>query len=1046
MPAQTNPVVPFQKGQQVFNKANPSERGYYTGNYQEIPGITLVEIQFNDGSKKSLALNAVEVIDLASTSSLKEQLKAEYFGGKTDLRRLITYEKLKGTLHEVIYSMEAAQIDFYPYQFKPVLKFINSPTERLVLADEVGLGKTIESGLIWMEMQARHQSSRLLVVCPKILAEKWKDELKTKFLLDARIVDFNAFRDEIDELKKNGPQHPFVLIGTYTGLRPPKEERNNLKRPPEDTPSKSKKAQLLRELRHWPEDHYPFDMVIFDEAHYMRNQATTTFHLGECLSSNARSVLCVSATPVNNTNIDLHSLLRLIDEEFFATQSVFDELIDVNRPTVQLGNALTQSTIDETVITHAVSEMAKSQYINRSPLFEKLLEVLSHLSESAYKDKKQLALCQDMAEKLNLLGNYVNRTRRLQVQENRPIRTPIVLSIEYTSQEEALYKAILKLVRLKCRLNNQPFHVFQVMTLQLMAASCLPMLADRILHEDLNADDNLLQEAMGTELPEKNQQAISRDDILGLRHLVNYDFKKHDSKFNKLLELIHGKLRDEKIIIFSFYRSTLAYLRDRLSSAGERVTSIHGGIKTEDRWKEIDRFKDPAGPRILLASEVGSEGIDLQFCRVVVNYDLPWNPMRVEQRIGRIDRVGQKANQLSIVNFKIQGTIEERLFEKLYQKLDQFSNSLGDLDAVIGEEIKKLTIDLLSNDLTPQQEAAKIDQAGQVIENQAVTIQNLINNAPALVALSDYVQKKVEEDRNKGRYLQAKELESYLVDFFDRNFKGTEIGYNDPKPNCFRLRLSEEARMSLLGFISNDRTISARPLRHKEIKFSFDREVIKRLPSALRSSVHFINHLSPLIRWMTKVNQDRDHEFHKLSALKLKAGPLPVGEYLYRIERWKMQGLSNFEKLAYGIIPIQNGNPLSEDNAELIFQKILMESENWSYRSYDANLMLEKYDQLKSEMSKWFAEALSQFKAENDSSYQIKTTRVENIYSRRIQAHEDRLTTLIQRGREERYIKGAETRLRNTQETMASILQKLKGKSILLPERGGIATGIISVE
>jgi hypothetical protein len=94
--------------------------------------------------------------------------------------------------------------------------------------------------------------------------------------------------------------------------------------------------------------------------------------------------------------------------------------------------------------------------------------------------------------------------------------------------------------------------------------------------------------------------------------------------------------------------------------------------------------------------------------------------MRVEQRIGRIDRVGQKAKQLSIVNFKIQGTIEERLFEKLYQKLDQFSNSLGDLDAVIGEEIKKLTIDLLSDDLTPQQEVARIDQAGQVIENQAV--------------------------------------------------------------------------------------------------------------------------------------------------------------------------------------------------------------------------------------------------------------------------------------------------------------------------------------
>ena len=113
--------------------------------------------------------------------------------------------------------MEAAQIDFYPYQFKPVLKFINSPTERMIIADEVGLGKTIESALIWMELQARRQAERLLVVCPKTLAEKWREELRTKFLLDARVVGFLDLEREIRELKSMGPGLPLVLIATYTG-------------------------------------------------------------------------------------------------------------------------------------------------------------------------------------------------------------------------------------------------------------------------------------------------------------------------------------------------------------------------------------------------------------------------------------------------------------------------------------------------------------------------------------------------------------------------------------------------------------------------------------------------------------------------------------------------------------------------------------------------------------------------------------------------------------------------------------------------------------
>jgi len=163
---------------------------------------------------------------------------------------------------------------------------------------------------------------------------------------------------------------------------------------------------------------------------------------------------------------------------------------------------------------------------------------------------------------------------------------------------------------------------------------------------------------------------------------------------------------------------------------------------------------------------VGSEGIDLQFCRVLVNYDLPWNPMRIEQRIGRIDRVGQEAKRLSIVNFKVKDTVEERLYERLHEKLEKYMNSLGDLEAVIGKEVQLLTVELLSKELTPEQEAQLMEATEKAIEGQLLQIQALEESGDALIALSDYVQRKIEEDREKGRYLLPEELEAYLTDFF----------------------------------------------------------------------------------------------------------------------------------------------------------------------------------------------------------------------------------------------------------------------------------------
>ncbi len=1040
----SNNEIPFSVDDWVIDRNNPGQLGQYTGHWRKAGPHIMVQLSFPGGSFTFRPLACLEAMQRPVTETMEDRLKAGYFGKLRDLQRLITYEKLKGVLHEVIYSMEAAQIDFYPYQFKPVLKFINSPTERLIIADEVGLGKTIESALIWIELQARRQAKRLLVVCPKILADKWRDELRIKFLLDARIVDFSGLRQEINYLKTEGPEHSFVLIATYTGLRPPKEELSLLKEPPNDKVKNSPKTKFLQEIRHWQLGFDPLDLVIFDEAHYMRNPVTTTFHLGESFAETAGAVLCVSATPVNNSNVDLHSLLRLTDESFFETQGMFEELLKANRPTVQAWNALSKIPLDRLLLESAVKGMSTSPFIKKSPLFKQFLEKLENLNPD---DKAQLAKCQDLAEKLNLLGSYVNRTRRVQVKENRPLRDAMVLPVDYSNEEMQLYQAILQLVRARCRKENRTFHVFQILGLQLRAASCLPVLANEIRDGRFGNPEDLFSEAIGEELYDGLNNDGPDEEMNGpeIKRLLSYDFEQHDSKYRQLVKMLKELVPNEKVLIFAYYRPTLAYLQHRLTEDGISVTMIHGGIPNERRWEEIERFKDSRGPRVLLSSEVGSEGIDLQFCRVMANYDLPWNPMRVEQRIGRIDRVGQKAKKLSIVNFKVRNTIEERLYDRLHAKLERFANSLGDLESVIGKEVQGLTVALLSKELAPEEEIELMEQSERVIEERLLQIQALEESGDALIALSDFVQRKIEEDREKGRYLQPDELEDYLTDFFEREFQGCEIYYNTPVDGCFKIRLNNEAHGALSNFIRDDKSLSARPFRGREFNITFRREVRQRLPLSQQRSVHFINHLSPLIRWITKINKEGAYSFFDVSALIIEYPSLPPGDYCYRIERWKLQGLSNRETLAYGIGNLLDGSIYPEDKSEVIVQHLLRQGKDWEYVDCDNDALLSTHSALESNLADRFDIAVTDFEAENETAYQIKKQRVGSIFDRRIEQDKKRLSTLLEANRDPRVIRMTEGRLQAGIRNKEQRLRELEEKAKIDMEQAQVAAGIFRV-
>ncbi len=295
---------PEQPGQDVRMRANPGRRGKTTGKVRRTGTRTLVEVQFGPAEKIYKPKNLLE--PCSDEESIEELLRQGRFGGPDDLRRILTFEKIKGQLTNVFYSMESSQTDFYAHQFKPVLKFLDSPVGRILIADEVGLGKTIEAMYIWKELQTRADARRLLIVCPAMLRQKWKDDLAQRFNIFAKIVDARDLLSRTKLCLETQRNQSFACIASLEGLRP----SGNW----EDSSAKNTRAEFARLLDANPagDDFGLFDLAIIDEAHYLRNAATASNRVGQLIRDASHHLLLLTATPVQIDSSNLYQLLRLI--------------------------------------------------------------------------------------------------------------------------------------------------------------------------------------------------------------------------------------------------------------------------------------------------------------------------------------------------------------------------------------------------------------------------------------------------------------------------------------------------------------------------------------------------------------------------------------------------------------------------------------------------------------------------------------------------------------------------------------------------------------
>lgn len=734
----------FNIGDSVIDLTS-ERKGTIVKVYPPKRGLQMYDVTF-DGSSTPEKVMAESLMADCNITDPIERCRMGMYGSFAEFSKINTTFKISNSNNSSISSLKASRTLFRAYQFKPLLKFLNSDNKRLLIADEVGLGKTIEAGHIMLELKARNRLKNVLIVCPKSLQEKWRDELHEKFGLDFRICE--SYKDFIESFRSGDGNFKYIVnydkVRDYKGSEP---KSNNL-------------IAFLEEAKKH------FSLVLCDEAHKLRNN-TTLWHRGiRKILRMSESAVFLTATPIMISQENLFNLLNLLDEERFNNYIQFENALRENQPFLDaLSDIRSKMTLPEVADKLLNQEIytaytpndpnsgrrhVVADYFKDVPLFIRMIDMMKHEEDThALRAKIQ----QDLTT-MNPMNNIFSRTRKRDVttEWTQAKREPHTEIIDLTPKERALFDAIIELYEE----DNTEINWYGEETLsagaQLGLISKKRQIASSV-YGYLNTFDDLMN-GIDRYKDERDQKV----DILRL--IIKRVFEE-------------GGIR--KIIIFANFKKTLLYLKIRLEKMGYHCALIHGQIK--NREDELKKFKNDPNVEILLSSEVGGEGLDLQFCSSMVNYDLPWNPMVVEQRIGRIDRFGQKSEVVNIYNLVISKSIQEEIYKRLLERIGIFRNSIGDLEAILDATLEKdlglpydnlqewynsLEKELFCNKLTEEERDKKIDEIAQAIENEKINLKKIEEGLTNTLTNDFYFKSEIDRIVNNNAYVTGAELANYF--------------------------------------------------------------------------------------------------------------------------------------------------------------------------------------------------------------------------------------------------------------------------------------------
>ena len=980
-------------GDKVRLIASPERVGIMGNEYEGSERRRRVLVTFLDGSEKFCLMGALEKIPNGPQSPYEMIIKGR-FGGVRHLRGAITYYRLSGRLANLIYSLNTTNTQFLAYQFKPVLKFLESPNGSILIADEVGLGKTIEAGLIWSEARARHDARRLLVICPAMLKEKWKIELSNRFGIKSDIVSAGELCKRLENVQYS-PYESFALIVGIQGIRPPKDWDITELNKQSDT------ARLARFLQSKHLEDALLDMVIIDEAHVLKNQATASHQIVKLIRQVTHNMVMLSATPIQLHNRDLFNLINLLDSDAFPYEQSFESLLKDNKPLIKLRDFILRKGVSQKFFLDSIKEIQTKKMFSGN---EQLSYFTNNIpNEEFLSSPKGRAEIADQLDKINPLGNILTRTRKQDVHENRIERVPKVIKARMTEIEYDFYQTVTNKVRQFCqKASISEGFMLTIPQRQIsssMVAACrgwLKRLSNEELEElnyelidNYDGEDELDQSPMGTLI----QQLVSITKSVADEKLLY----QNDSKYKALhvnLKKYWKEYPDKKIVLFSFYRNTLHYLSERLAQDGFDSIVVHGGMNKHDIIRE---FESPNGPRILLSSEVAAEGVDLQFCSLLINYDLPWNPAKIEQRIGRIDRIGQQEKKILIWNFIYENTIDDRVYDRLLSRLDTFSQALGSMGEILGNQIRRLSYDLLSHNLTVEQEEKQIEAVQIAIANNLIQQEQLEEDSANLIAHGEFIQNKVRAARELGRYIRGEDLRSYVIDFLLKNYPGTRVVADDVNSLKMKLHLSVQAQLDFSAYLerygyrgltqilSSDLPViffdnQLNPVNHDEERIGQDHPLVRFITERYKS-LDLNDTFYPVVALLWKrTSFDKDPDFQ-------------AGDYVYIVCRWAVTGVRIIEKLVYICQRLSDGVVIEDEIAESLVNSAALNATDWDGASsiLQLNQVASIYDNLLEYLDEKFYDFKEGNKRENSDRIQLMINLLIQRKSEKTKAVQDRI-------------------------------------------------------
>ncbi len=523
-------------------------------------------------------------------------------------------------------------VELLEHQLRTARTVLRRLRGRALLCDEVGLGKTIEAGIILDELVVRGLARRVLILTPPSLVEQWQGEMRRKFGLDFIVHDDPVFREQG---AKAWAMHDHIIASYHTAKREPH------------------RAAILRS---------EWDLVIVDEVHHFRNRSTLLWQMASELRR--KYILLLTATPVQNDLEELFNLVTLLQPGLLSTARSFQR-----------------------------------QFV----------------------DRRDKLMPRNVDQLHQLLAEVMVRNRRSTVGLALTRRIAKTHVVTLSAPERALYDDVSRFVR---RHLNTPGDSKAKRVLSRMS---LITLQKELGSASQAAAPTLARLADDERLPPEGRDAIAQFAATARALTTN-------SKADRLLALLHDF--PDKMVVFTQFRATQQWLLQHLRAAGENVVAFHGGMLRLEKEEAIRRFQGEA--RILLSTDAGSEGRNLQFCNAICNFDLPWNPMKIEQRVGRLSRIGQ-ARDVFVFNLAAADTLEAAVLHLLEAKIAMFELVIGEIDMILGnldeeKEFEEVVTDLWAQSRDESDFRSALDRLGDQL----------------LTAKENYLRQRAQEERLFG--------------------------------------------------------------------------------------------------------------------------------------------------------------------------------------------------------------------------------------------------------------------------------------------------------